>query len=133
VLVFWRRRAAYRPAQVNERGHFDRALDRAAFAVELAKGPAEIFSPLKAALASISIIYAKYQVCIDILLRDFLSRLHLQNTLTVKDKIEVLHSRITVLEKLFGRPASDERETKRREGLSMYASSLRPGSILKLS
>ena len=131
--MFWRHRAAYPLPQVKERGHFDRALDRAAFAVELAKGPAEIFSPLKTALASISIVYSKYQVCIDTSLRDLLLRLHLQNTLIVKDKIEVLHSRIAVLEKLFGRPASDKRETKRREGLLMYASSLCPGSMLKLS
>ena len=46
-----------------ERGWVDRAIGRAAFAVELAKGPAEAFTPLKAVLASISSVYAQYQVC----------------------------------------------------------------------
>jgi len=32
--------------------------------VDIAKGPAEAFGPLKAVLASISIISEKYQVCI---------------------------------------------------------------------
>jgi hypothetical protein len=34
----------------------------------------------------------------------------------------VLRARIAKLEKIFEKPASDEKETKRREGLLMYAS-----------
>ena len=43
----------------------------------------------------------------------------------MKDKIEILRSRVAVLEELFGQPASDEKETKHREQLLMYASGLR--------
>ena len=46
----------------------DRNLGRIAFAVELAKGPAEAFTPLKAVLGSISGVYAQYQVHFDALL-----------------------------------------------------------------
>ena len=45
-----------------ERGRVDRILGRAAFAVGLAMGPAEAFTPLKAVLASISGVYTQYQV-----------------------------------------------------------------------
>ena len=41
----------------------DRALGRAAFVVELAKGAAEAFGPLKAVLESISVVYDQYRVC----------------------------------------------------------------------
>ena len=51
----------------------------------------------------------------------------------MKDKIEVLRSRIAILEKLFEQPASDEKETKLREELLMYASGLRLDWILKPS
>ena len=47
---------------VKERGWVDRNLGRAAFFVDLAKGPAEAFGPLKAVLESISGVYAQYQV-----------------------------------------------------------------------
>ena len=47
---------------VKERGWVDRALGRAAFVVDLAKGPAEAFGPLKAVLESVSGVYAQYQV-----------------------------------------------------------------------
>jgi len=40
--------------------------------------------------------------------------------------------RITALEKLFGQSASDEREIKRREGISMYAISFHSDWILSL-
>ena len=40
----------------------DQALGRAAFAVGVAKGPAEAFGPLKAVLESISVVYARYEV-----------------------------------------------------------------------
>jgi hypothetical protein len=51
----------------------------------------------------------------------------------VKGKIEILQSRIAALEELFKRPAGDEKETKRREGLLTYASGLRLGSMLNPS
>ena len=50
------------PLLAKKRGQVDRALGRAAFVVELAKGPAEAFTPLKAVLESISGVYAQYQV-----------------------------------------------------------------------
>ena len=52
----------YRPSLVKERGRIDRALGRAAFVIELAKGPAEAFTPLKAVLESISAVYSEHQV-----------------------------------------------------------------------
>jgi len=48
---------------VKERGRVERALERAALLVRVAKGPAEAFTPLKAVLESISIVYNEYQVC----------------------------------------------------------------------
>jgi len=56
--------------------------------------------------------------------KGFLRHSHFQKTAAVKDKIEVLRLRIDALEELFGRPTGDENETKRRRGLSMYASGL---------
>jgi len=55
--------------------------------------------------------------------------LHPQNTVEVKDKIEILCSRITVLVELFEKPAGDEIERKRREGLLKYVDgvSVKPG------
>ena len=50
------------PYLVKERGWIDRSLGRAMAVVELAKGPAEAFGPLKAVLQSISVFYTKYQV-----------------------------------------------------------------------
>ena len=60
--MFWTSNGPYSPLLVKERGWIDRNLGRAAFAVELAKGPAEVFIPLKAVLESISGAYAQYQV-----------------------------------------------------------------------
>ena len=51
----------------------------------------------------------------------------------MKDKIEVLRLRIATLEKLFEQPASDEKDTKLREGLLMYASRLRLDWVLNPS
>ena len=62
ILVLWLRDDSYRSLLVKERGWVDRNLGRVAFAIELAKGPAGAFSPLKAVLASISGVYAQYQV-----------------------------------------------------------------------
>jgi hypothetical protein len=55
---------------------------------------------------------------------------NLQKTVAVKDKIEVLRLRIAKLEEIFEKPASDEKETKRREGLLTYASGLRFDQML---
>lgn len=38
----------------------------------------------------------------------------------MKDKIEILQSRIPALEELFERPTGDEKEAKRRGGLLRY-------------
>ena len=46
--------------------------------------------------------------------------IHFQETVAVGDKIKVLRSRITVLEKHFEKPAGDVAETKRREELLKY-------------
>jgi hypothetical protein len=62
----------YLSLPVKERGRVDRALGLGALAVDLAKGPAEAFGPLKAALESISVIYSKYQVCSNALFKLFL-------------------------------------------------------------
>ena len=59
--------------------------------------------------------------------------MHLQNAAAVKDKIAILLPRIATLEKLFEQPASDEKETKLREGLLMYADALRLDRMLKPS
>ena len=56
--------------------------------------------------------------------------MHLQNTVDVRDKMDALCSRIATLEKRFEKPASDEKETKRREELSMYANGLHSGWML---
>ena len=45
----------------------------------------------------------------------------------------MLCSRITTLVELFEKPASDEGERKRREGLLKYAGGLRSGRILTSS
>ena len=48
-----------------------------------------------------------------------------QNAVDVKDKIEMLCSRIITLVEIFKKPASDGGERKRREGLLKYAGGLR--------
>ena len=118
---------------MRERGWVERGLGRAAFVVEIAKGPAEVFGPLKAALTSISAALTKYQVRFDTLFDKCPCQSHPQGIIAVKDKIEILHSRIAVLEQLFERPTSDGKETKRREGLLMYASCLHLDWMLKPS
>jgi hypothetical protein len=101
--------------------------------IDLAKGPAQAFAPLKAVLESISVFYAKYQVffmlCSGSSSDDYISR----DTVAVGDKIELLCSRITKLVKLFENPAGDEEEQKRRGNLLMSASGLRLDRMLKPS
>jgi len=54
-----------------------------------------------------------------------------QDAVDVENKIKILCSRITRLVELFGRPASDEEEEKRREELIKYASFTCSGRMLK--
>ena len=49
----------------------------------------------------------------------------LQETAAVKEKIEVLRSRISVLEKIFKQPAGDKVEKGRRDKLLTYVTDLR--------
>ncbi|KAF9785740.1 hypothetical protein BJ322DRAFT_1210370 [Thelephora terrestris] len=74
----------------------DRAIGVVGIASDIAMGAAEAFSPLKAALATIS-----------------------AGTAAVKDKIESLGLRIATLEKVFERPTDDEVEKARREQLQL--------------
>ena len=61
--MFWVPRQSVLTATLDkERGLVDRALGRAAFVPDLAKGPVEPFGTLKAVLASISGFYAQHQV-----------------------------------------------------------------------
>lgn len=64
--MFWPHYCPVYPYLVKERGPVDRALRRASFAFDLAKGAAEAFCPLRAVLESISVVYAKYQVRFDV-------------------------------------------------------------------
>jgi len=64
------------------------------------------------------------------LLRILLLRTHLQDTVAVRDKIDSLRSRITVLEPLFAAPAGDVAEGKRRNELLWYVIVLHPDPAL---
>jgi len=61
----------------------------------------------------------------------FSCSINLQETAAVRDKIEVLRSRIAVLEKTFEQPAGDEAEKGRREGLLTYVTDLRSNLVLR--
>jgi len=100
--------------------------------IDIARGPAEAFGPLKAVVQSISILCEKYQVCVHTSFKVALLQPNLQNIAAVKDKIQILLSRITALEKLFESPAGDEKEIKRREGISVYAISFHSDWMLNL-
>ena len=65
----WSHHSSCRPSIVKERGWVERNLGRVAFVVDITKGPAEIFAPLKAVLASVSGAYIKYQVNSNALLK----------------------------------------------------------------
>ena len=61
--MFWVHNNPYRPLLlVREIGSADRTLGRATSAVDLPKGPAEPFGPLKAVLGSIPLLHAQPQV-----------------------------------------------------------------------
>ncbi|KAF9786263.1 hypothetical protein BJ322DRAFT_775760 [Thelephora terrestris] len=83
-----------------ERGWKDRAIGGTALVFDVAMGISEAFSPLKAALQTVSVVYGQYK-----------------ETAAVKEKIDVLHSRIGVLEEVFGKPTRDEAEKNRRKEL----------------
>ena len=103
------------------RGWKDTAISGAEFVLEVAKGASEAFGPLKAALTIVSTVYDQYKVRQLPSTRDFLLTLtNLQETAAVKDKIEVLRSRITKLEKVFKEPSVDEEERGRRKELLLF-------------
>lgn len=79
------------------------------------------FTPLKAALGALIVIYTNYKVSLYPLVGVHFSRLHLQETTAVKDKIEAILSRIAKLEEIFKVPAGDEAGEKRRSELLRYA------------
>ena len=56
--------------------------------------------------------------------------MNLQETAAVKEKIEVLRSRISVLEKVFEQPAGDEAEKGRRDKLLTYVTGLHSDLLL---
>jgi len=101
--------------------------------IDLANGPAEAFGPLKTVVESISVFYTKYQVLFSRPVQGLPLTVSSQGAFDVENKIEILCSRIIRLVELFGRPASDEEEKKRREGLIKYASRLRSDRMLKPS
>ena len=55
----------YRYCLVKERHPVNRALRRASFAFDLAKGASEAFCPLRGVLETISVVFTKYQVRFD--------------------------------------------------------------------
>ena len=101
--------------------------------IDLANGPAEAFGPLKTVVESISVFYTKYQVLFSRPVQGLPLTVSSQGAFDVENKIEILCSRIIRLVELFGRPASDEEEKKRREGLIKYASRLCSDRMLKPS
>jgi len=56
--------------------------------------------------------------------------INLQETAAVKEKIDVLRSRIFVLEKVFEQPAGDETEKRRRDKFLTYVTGLHPNPFL---
>ena len=56
------RSSSFLPLLAAERGWKDRALGGAVLVLDLAKGAAEAFGPLKAALETVSIAYDQYKV-----------------------------------------------------------------------
>jgi len=97
--------------------------------LEVAKAAAEAFGPLKAALEATSTVYTQYKVrpqpsFVELLL------INLQETAAVKEKIEVLRSRVSVLEKVFEQSASDEAEKRRRDELLTYVNGLHSNPLL---
>ncbi|KAF9786828.1 hypothetical protein BJ322DRAFT_1217819 [Thelephora terrestris] len=89
-----------RRSRVAGRDRKDRAVEGDGIAFEIAKGTAEVFGILKAALATISVVYAEYQ-----------------ETVAVKDKVGTLVSRVAALQAVFEKPADDKAEERRRDEL----------------
>ena len=80
-------------------------------------GAAEAFSPLKATLATISAVYAQYQVRPSPSFGNSFRPIYIQDTAAVMDKVESLRSRVAALEKVFEKPTDDDAEKKRRKEL----------------
>ncbi|KAF8493168.1 hypothetical protein F5888DRAFT_1908745 [Russula emetica] len=87
-------------SRVSKRNWKKTAIGGAAIALDVASEAGESFGPLKAVLGVISTIYANYK-----------------ETVAVSGKIQDLCSRIAALEVIFGAPAGDVVEEKRRNGL----------------
>ena len=110
----------------------DRTIGSAALVLDVAKGAAEAFGPLKAVLETVSAVYNQYKV---LSLRYHPRRpsdMDLQETAAVRDKIEVLRSRIATLEKIFEKTAVDVPEERRRKGLLTYVIKHRPLRTLSI-
>ena len=103
------------------RGWKDTAISGAELILKVAETASEAFGPLNAVLTTVSAVYGQYKVHQLPATRNFLSTLtYLQETAAVKDKIDVLHSRITKLEKVFEKPSVDEEERGRRNELLLF-------------
>ena len=99
----------------------DTVISGAELVLKVAESASEAFGPLKAVLATVSAVYDQYKVRRLPSIRNFLPILtHLQETAAVKDKIKVLRSRITKLEKVFEKPSVDEEERGRRKELLLF-------------
>jgi len=111
----------------------DRAIGGAALVFDVATAAAETFGPLKATLEAISTVYNQYKVRSLPTAVAFLLTINLQETAAVRDKIEVLRSRIGTLEEIFDKPADEEEEKRRRGELLTYVIDLRSIRILRAS
>lgn len=119
------------PPVITERDWKDRAIGSASIALDIALSVAEAFSPLKAALATVSTVYGQYKVRSLPPVETFFLKVHFQETAAVVGKIEVLSSRITFLEKIFEQPTSDEAEKRRRKELLRCVVCLCSGRVLR--
>ena len=106
------------------------ALGGAAITLDVARGTAEAFGPLKAILAVISAAYSHYEVCSLSLSQTPSLMDYPQQTVAVRNKIDSLLSRIGVLEALFAAPAGGVTEEERRNELLRYATALHPNPSL---
>ena len=99
-------------------------------ALDVASEAAEAFGPLKAVLGVIAKVYTQYEVCSCPLSQNPFLTSHPQETVTVRNKIDNLLSRIDRLEALFVTPTGDLAEKRRRNELLRYGISLHPDPVL---
>ena len=97
----------------------NRAIRGAVLVLDVAKGTTEACGPLKAVLASISAIYAQYKAGFPSSFGGSFQQIFLQETATVKAKIESLSLCVAVLEKVFEKPTEDVAEKMCRKELLM--------------